>query len=94
MIKKLAENIKVITLLVGFIGVVGVGYSYAGQVKKNTEHRYMQEYGQLKEWIKAEERDCGEDGELCNRRIQEMVQGWKFRILYLNKQLGFEGDKE
>ena len=88
--KKLTDNIAAIMTLVAFVGVVGAGYGYAGQIKKNTEHRYMQEYGQLKEWIKAEERECGKDGELCNRRIQEMVQGWKFRILYLNKQLGFE----
>ena len=84
--KKLTD----IMTIVAFIGVIGVGYAYAGQIQKNTEHRWMQEYGQLKEWVKAEERDCGEDGELCNERRQEMIQGWKFRIMYLNKKLGFE----
>lgn len=40
--KKFTENIKAIMALVAFIGVVDVGYSYAGQVKNNTIAKMME----------------------------------------------------
>ena len=57
--RRLMDNLKLIAMLATLLVVLSGGlwkvWSMETSVKKNTEHRYTQEYGQLNEWVKAEE---------------------------------------
>lgn len=94
MMKKIRENFLSVAGILLLITAITWQYSQAEQTKKNTEHRYWVEYRELKDWIKAEERECGEDGEDCNKRTQDIIAGWKYRFDFLGGRLGLKKKKD
>jgi len=88
-LNKLWGNIQGLLAIGAFATIISVGIGYAEDIKKNTEHRHLIEYGQLMGWIEKQELECGEDGKNCAEYMNDVMDGWKLRLKELNKKLGY-----